>query len=185
MKNELRIVGGNWRSRKLKFPPAPGLRPTPDRVRETLFNWLHQDLEGLCCLDLFSGSGALAFEAASRGARRVVAVERDAEACAALKRNCALLGANQVDVVQQDVARYLAGTAELFDVVFLDPPFHQNLAIPTCRSLEDRGWLAAGARIYIETESQVSLDGLPDNWQILKTKSAGEVGYRLCRRAVC
>lgn len=182
MKNELRIIGGRWRSRKLKFPPAPGLRPTSDRIRETLFNWLHQDLEGLNCLDLFAGSGALGFEAASRGARRVVAVERGGESCAALKQNCDLLQAGQIEVVQQDVARYLAGAPTPFDVVFLDPPFGQDLAAVTCRQLDERGWLAAGARVYIETERQLTLAGLPETWELLKSKTAGEVAYHLYRR---
>ncbi|WP_045227004.1 16S rRNA (guanine(966)-N(2))-methyltransferase RsmD [Methyloterricola oryzae] len=182
MKNELRIIGGQWRSRKLRFPAIPGLRPTSDRIRETLFNWLRQDLEGYRCLDLFAGSGALGLEAASRGAPRVVAVERSGEACSALKQNCALLDANHVEVVQQDVARYLMGTPEAFDVAFLDPPFHQDLVAPTCRLLEERGWLAPGARIYIESERHWVPEGLPESWELLKTKTAGEVGYHLFRR---
>ena len=102
VKNELRIIGGNWRGRKIRFPPVPGLRPTPDRVRETLFNWLRQDLEGTVCLDLYAGSGALGFEAASRAAARVVLVERSGDVCAALKQTRALLDARSVEVVQME-----------------------------------------------------------------------------------
>jgi len=182
VRNELRIIGGNWRSRRLRFPAAPGLRPTPDRVRETLFNWLRQDLEGLSCLDLYAGSGALGLEAASRGAVRVVQVEQDPEVCAAIERNCALLGANQVEVVQMDVSRFLAGTGTPFDLVFLDPPFHQGLIAPCGQLLEERGWLAPRARIYLEAESRLLLEGLPENWQILRSKQAGGVGYHLCER---
>ena len=142
MKNEVRIIGGTWRSRKIRFPVAPGLRPTPDRVRETLFNWLGQDLEGLVCLNLYAGSGVLGFEAASRGATRVVQVERNPEACLALKQNCGLLDAETVQIVQMDVSRFLAGSSERFDVVFLDPPFQQGLVEPCCRLLEEKDWLA-------------------------------------------
>ena len=183
MKNELRIIGGSWRGRKIRFPDAPELRPTPDRVRETLFNWLRQDLEGLSCLDLYAGSGALGLEAASRRAARVVQVERNAAACVALKQNCAVLEATRVEVAQMDVFRFLAGPAEPFDVVFLDPPFQQNLAVPCCRLLEENGWLAPAARIYIETEKELALEGLPENWHIQRGKQAGAVAYHLYQRS--
>lgn len=179
MKNELRIIGGTWRSRKIRFPDAPGLRPTPDRVRETLFNWLGQDLEGLACLDLFAGSGALGFEAASRGSKRVVLVERSAEVCAALKQNCEVLQAPTVQVYSVEVSYFLNRPAEAFDVVFLDPPFHQALVEPCCRLLEEKGWLANHARIYIEVEKEKVLQALPENWQLHRHKQAGEVGYYL------
>lgn len=183
MKNELRIVGGVWRSRKIRFPGEPGLRPTPDRLRETLFNWLGQDLEGLSCLDLYAGSGALGFEAASRGARRVVQVENNAAACQALRQTCASLDARAVEVVQRDVARFLAGAGEAFDVVFLDPPFRQGLIAPCCRLLEEKAWLAPLARIYIEVERSLPIEGLPPGWQLLRSKQAGEVACHLYRRA--
>ena len=182
MRNELRIIGGTWRGRKIRFPDAPALRPTPDRVRETLFNWLRQDLEGLRCLDLYAGSGALGFEAASRRAARVVQVERAADACAALRHNCAVLEAVAVEVAQMDVSRFLASTAEAFDVVFLDPPFHQGLVAPGCRQLEANGWLAGSARIYIEAEKGLALEGLPENWHILRGKQACAVAYHLYQR---
>src|SRR6185369_15108862 len=122
----LRIVGGKYRSRLLRVASRPGLRPTPDRVRETLFNWLGQELTGLACLDLFAGSGALGFEAASRGAARVVLVEKDRVALAELERSLAALGAAQVSIVAGDAHAFLKREQALFDVVFLDPPFRQN-----------------------------------------------------------
>jgi 16S rRNA (guanine966-N2)-methyltransferase len=182
VKNEIRIIGGTWRTRKIRFPDAPGLRPTPDRVRETLFNWLGQDLEGLVCLNLFAGSGALGFEAASRGATRVVQVERSPEACIALKQNCDQLDTRTVQIVPMDVSRFLSGTAELFDLVFLDPPFHQGLVEPCCRLLEENGWLAAHAHIYLEAEKEKFLEHLPETWQLHRQKQAGGVGYHLYKR---
>ncbi|QSA98780.1 16S rRNA (guanine(966)-N(2))-methyltransferase RsmD [Methylococcus sp. EFPC2] len=182
MKNEVRIIGGSWRGRKLRFPAAPGLRPTPDRVRETVFNWLHQDLTGLTCLDLYAGSGALGFEAASRGAKSVVQVDSNADVCAALERNCALLDGHTIQVRRRDVAQFLGEAALAYDVVFLDPPFHQGLVLPCCLALEANGWLAADARIYIEAEAGLALEGLPRNWDGLRTKLAGAVGYHLYRR---
>lgn len=182
MKNELRIIGGTWRSRKIRFPATPELRPTPDRLRETLFNWLGQDLEGLLCLDLYAGSGALGFEAASRGAARVVQVERGQQACQALKQNCELLQAKTVEVVTMDVDHFLAGSVGSFDLVFLDPPFHQAIVETCCQRLETRGWLTARARIYIETESNLKLQNLPHNWRLHRHKQSGEVACHLFRR---
>ncbi|MGZ8245787.1 16S rRNA (guanine(966)-N(2))-methyltransferase RsmD [Methylomagnum sp.] len=182
MNNEIRIIAGQWRRRKLKFPDAPGLRPTPDRVRETLFNWLQRDLEGARCLDLYAGSGALGFEAASRGAAWVVQVEAQAAVSAALKSNRTLLNAEPVECVHADVARFLVGPAECFDLVFLDPPFRQNLIGPACDALETRGWLAPAAKIYLETERGWKPDGLPPCWRLLRDGTAGEVAYHLYQR---
>lgn len=182
MKNEVRIIGGVWRGRKIQFPDAPGLRPTPDRVRETLFNWLGQDLEGLACLNLYAGSGALGFEAASRGARRVVQVERNADICTALKLTCERLNARSVQILQKDVSWYLKGKPEVFDVVFLDAPFHLNLIEPCCQLLEQRGWLALNARLYIEAEKEKTFERLPTDWQPHRSKQAGGVGYHLFQR---
>ena len=182
MKNKIRIIGGEWRSRQITFIDAPGLRPTPGRVRETLFNWLHYDIPGSRCLDLFAGSGALGFEAASRGASQVVQVEHNQEACRQLHENCVHLGAHQIKVINSDVFRFLAGNSEPFSVVFLDPPFAKNLALQTCQWLEDKNWLTKTAKIYVETESNLALNGLPDNWRLLKQKKAGEVGYQLFER---
>ncbi len=182
MQNKLRIIGGDWRSRQIKFVDAPGLRPTPARVRETLFNWLQNDIVGSRCLDLFAGSGALGFEAASRGARAVVQVESNAEVCRFLKTNTIALEANQIRIVQQEVFRYLAVDAEPFDVVFLDPPFALNIATQTCHWLEDKGWLARFAKIYVEIESKQQLEKMPANWALLRHKTAGDVGYYLFER---
>jgi 16S rRNA (guanine966-N2)-methyltransferase len=182
VRNELRIVGGTWRGRKLRFPDIPELRPTPDRVRETLFNWLRQDIQGLRCLDLYAGSGALGFEAASRGALRVVMVERAPLACAALTRNRELLSAGRVEIVRAEVERYLDGPAEAFDIAFLDPPFRRDAVVPCCRALEARGWLAERARVYVESERAAVLEGLPEGWRVLRDKQAGEVGYHLYER---
>jgi 16S rRNA (guanine966-N2)-methyltransferase len=161
---------------------APGLRPTPARVRETLFNWLQYDVIGSRCLDLYAGSGALGFEAASRGAKQVVQIDSNAEACRALKANAVALDAKQIKLVQTDVLRYLAGDAEPFDVVFVDPPFTLGLAAQSCQWLEDKGWLNPQAKIYVETQRSLKLEGMPENWQLLKSKTAGEVAYRLFGR---
>ena len=182
MKNKLRIIGGQWRSRQLKFTEAPGLRPTPARVRETLFNWLQYDVAGSCCLDLFAGSGALGFEAASRGAFKVVQVEQDRDTCRQLHSNAEVLAAQQVRIINSDVFRFLAGDAELFNLVFLDPPFAKGLAVQTCQWLEDKQWLTESAKIYLETEPNISLQDIPENWQLIKEKQAGEVNYRLFER---
>ena len=170
----MRVIGGKYRSRLLRVPQRPGLRPTPDRVRETLFNWLGQDLSGLACLDLFAGSGALGFEAASRGATRVVLVEKDRAVVAELERSQAALGASQVTIVCGDAADYLERARERFDVVFLDPPFRQN-ALP--RILESLGpRLEPGARVYVESEEPVEV-AVP--WAELKRARAGQVSYQL------
>ena len=179
MKNQLRIIGGSWRSRKLRFPEVPGLRPTPDRVRETLFNWLRDGLEGARCLDLYAGSGALGFEAASRGAARVVQVESDPVAFEALQRNRALLEACTVECIRADVARFLEGPAETFDLVFLDPPFRRGLIVSAAETLASRGWLAPRARIYLESERDFNPGGLPPRWHLLRGGKAGEVAYHL------
>ncbi|MCX7067762.1 MAG: 16S rRNA (guanine(966)-N(2))-methyltransferase RsmD [Methylococcales bacterium] len=189
MQNKLSIIGGNWRSRKISFEDADGLRPTPARVRETLFNWLQYDILGSRCLDLYAGSGALSFEAVSRGAKSVVQVENNPIACRSLKTNALSLGAEQLKIVQSDVFRYLAGNAQAFDIVFIDPPFSLNLAAQTCQWLEDKGWLAPYAKIYVETErTNVDTQGvfqlqeIPENWRLLKQKTAGEVMYHLFER---
>ena len=178
--NQLRIIAGRWRGRKLAFAAAPGVRPTPDRVRETLFNWLSPCINGARCLDLFAGSGALGIEAASRGASHVVLVDNDAAVVTQLREQLGLLQASQVDVVQANVDRWLAGRAKAFDIVFLDPPFRQGL-LPGCMAaLDAGGWLAANATIYIEAERHYELV-LPAGWELLRSKHAGQVDYHLAR----
>lgn len=182
MKNKLKIIGGKWRSRHIVFSETLGLRPTPARVRETLFNWLQYDIAGSHCLDLYAGSGALGFEAASRGAKKIVQVEQDKQACRLLKTNADTLSASQVKIVNSEVFRFLAGDPEIFDVAFLDPPFAKGLAVQTCQWLEDKEWLADKAKIYLESESNLSLQEIPGNWELLREKQTGEVCYRLFER---
>ena len=171
---EIRIIAGEYRGRRIKVAPRPGLRPTPDRVRETLFNWLGQWLDGESCLDLFAGSGALGFEAASRGAARVVMVESDRAACAALEATRAKIGARAVELVCGDALRYLEQAKERFDVVFLDPPFRQNALPAVLERLEPR--LARAARIYIESAAPCKPGS---RWSELKQARAGQVSYQL------
>ena len=182
MNNTLRIIGGDWRRRKIKFDTIAGLRPTPVRVRETLFNWLQPTIILSDCLDLYAGSGALSFEAASRGAKKVVQVENNANVCQQLKTNGLVLSANQITVMHETVLIFLKKEASAFDIVFIDPPFHQNLAVKTCQSLEENNWLKSGAKVYLEVEHKLSLVGIPQQWQCLKQKSAGEVDYYLFQR---
>jgi 16S rRNA (guanine966-N2)-methyltransferase len=178
----LRIIGGQWRSRVLPVIDQPGLRPTPDRVRETLFNWLQGDIAGARCLDLFAGSGALGFEAASRGAAQVVLVENQPAACQLLQDNISTLGAGQIQLVRQEALRWLAQCRQAFDVVFLDPPYGSGLLGETCALLERQHCLAAEALIYLELASEQGLPELPANWQIIRGKKAGQVGYHLIKR---
>lgn len=180
--NEIRIIGGQWRSRKVQFPSVEGLRPTPDRVRETLFNWLRDDIRGARCLDLFAGSGALGFEAASRGANRVVMVDADSRVCSALRQACGLFDATAVQVLQDNAVRYLTAAPEGFDVVFLDPPFHKGWIKRVSSLLETGGWLGAEALIYLETEARLPLTDIPAAWRLLKQGMAGDVAYHLYQR---
>lgn len=178
MKNgEVRIIGGQWRSRRIRFPSQPGLRPTPDRVRETLFNWLGQDLTGKSCLDLFAGSGALGFEAASRGARRVVLVERDAASLRALQDNRAALAANAVEVVRADALEFLRLHRERHDVVFLDPPFADDHWLQLLDLLP--AVLAGGGMVYCERARALEV---PAGWAVFRSGRAGQVSHQLLKR---
>ncbi|WP_445989930.1 16S rRNA (guanine(966)-N(2))-methyltransferase RsmD [Chromobacterium haemolyticum] len=177
-RNTVRIIGGEYRRRLLPFPDAQGLRPTPDRVRETLFNWLGQQLYGKSCLDLFAGSGALGFEAASREARRVVMVEKSRTVAESLKANRQLLSAASIDVAQFDALAYLKACRERFDVVFVDPPFDSDLlaqVLPMLAQVMSEDGLA-----YIESRRWP--EELP-GWGVLKRAKAGQVHYGLLRRA--
>ena len=171
-KGKIRIIAGEYRGRRIAVPERPGLRPTPDRVRETLFNWLGQSLAGLSCLDLFAGSGALGFEAASRGAARVVMVEQDRAVFQSLKTTREAIGARQVELVFDDAFAYLKKSRDRFDVVFLDPPFRQN-ALPAVFGLLKP---TQGARVYVESGEPVAL---ADSWRELKRARAGQVSYQL------
>lgn len=172
--HQVRIIGGQWKRTRLDVADRPGLRPTPDRVRETLFNWLGQWLDGRNCLDLFAGSGALGFEAASRGARRVVMVDADRGVAAHLDAARRAMGAAQVEVVRSDAREYLARATERFDVVFLDPPFRQNAVPGLLAALAPR--LAPGARVYAESAAAIEP---PAPWQALRSARAGQVHFQL------
>lgn len=179
---QIRIIGGQWRGRKLPVLHSEGLRPTTDRVKETLFNWLMFDIRDKRCLDLFAGSGSLGFEALSRHAAEVVMVEKDTAVASQLKRNLASLPTAPGTVVQADAVQYLQQPAQPFDLVFLDPPFHQALLPRACELLEKNGWLADDALIYIEREQGLALPALPAHWQLHKDKQAGQVIYQLYQR---
>lgn len=181
-RNEVRIIAGEWRGRRIRFAPVESLRPTPDRVRETLFNWLQPVIRGSRCLDLFAGSGALGFEALSRGARHTVFVDHQRRVVEQLRASLAELGSERGEVLHAEASRFLAGPVEPFDIVFLDPPFRADALPATCRRLEERGWLAPRARIYLETPSDSPLPALPATWKLDRSKRAGEVGYHLARR---
>jgi 16S rRNA (guanine966-N2)-methyltransferase len=181
-RNSLRIVGGGWRGRRVHFPDSPGLRPTPDRVRETLFNWLQFSLAGARCLDLFAGSGALGLEALSRAAREVVFVDEAAAAAESLREELERLGgAARARVLQTTAERYLGTPGEPFDVIFLDPPFGQGALAPPIALIEAGGWIKPGGAVYLECERQAGAPVLPAGWDLVKSKSAGEVGYHLAR----
>ncbi|QRY80901.1 16S rRNA (guanine(966)-N(2))-methyltransferase RsmD [Pseudomonas sp. PDNC002] len=180
---QLRIIGGEWRSRRFAFPDGPGLRPTPDRVRETLFNWLAAYVPGARVLDPFAGSGALFLEALSRGASAGLALDTNGEAVAALRGTLDTLKCANGQLLMTDSLRYLdAPASQAFDLVFLDPPFHQDLLQNACRLLEERGWLAKDAWIYTESEAVPSSLGLPGNWRLHREKTAGSVHYALWQR---
>jgi 16S rRNA (guanine966-N2)-methyltransferase len=183
--NQLRIIGGQWRSRRLEFADLPGLRPTPDRVRETLFNWLAPVLPGARCLDLFAGSGALGMEALSRGAAETVFVEHHPLAVRTLRENLARLDAQGARVEPADALAWLRQPGTLFEIVFLDPPFGEGLLEPVCALLEQGGWLAANAWIYLEAEAGQPTPLLPTGWTLHREKIAGTVAYRLARRQGC
>ncbi len=182
---QVRLIAGRWRGRRLVVACVPGLRPTPDRVRETVFNWLAPVLAGAHCLDLFAGTGALGLEALSRGARRVVFVEQHPQAVAQLRAQFITLGMAAAgepvapDTLQQiDALAYLARNPTPFDIVFLDPPFRQGLLRPCCERLA-QGWLRAGARVYLEAEREADPLELPAGFTLTHNKVAGEVGYHL------
>lgn len=173
-RSAVRIVGGEWRSRLVEFLDRAGLRPTPDRVRETVFNWLGQRLDGKRCLDLFAGSGALGFEAASRGAREVVLVEADRASAAVLRENATRLEADAVQVVEGDGLAYAARPGTDFDVVFLDPPFDSDLLPRALAAVRTR--LAPGGRIYVESPRGF-VPG--EDWTVLREGRAGQVVFRM------
>lgn len=176
--SRVRIVGGEWKRRFITFSDAPGLRPTPDAVRETLFNWLGQDLTGLACLDLFAGSGVLGFEAASRGARHVTLVERDARTFATLESNASVLehgsAAGRLELIRADALKFLSRASRRYDLLFLDPPYRQGWMARVEPRLP--GVLAVDARIYAEAEHRIERIGA---WETVREGQAGQVYYHL------
>jgi len=182
--NRVRIIGGEWRSRVLHFADVPDIRPTPDRVRETLFNWLQYKITGARCLDLFAGSGVLGFEALSRGASSVTAVELNPKAAAAIRANSQLLETHKLALVQASATDWLQHReTTIFDIVFLDPPFDAGLHETCCHILQDRGWLAPGGLVYLEAATPLANFSLPPAWTLLREKRAGDVHYGLCQSA--
>ena len=180
MKQVLRIIGGLYRGKKLHFPEVDGLRPTPDRVRETLFNWLMNDIRDARCLDAFAGSGALGLEAFSRGAAQVVFIEHSSTAHHSLKKNIAEFNSQQLQLLNSDALRYMQQCKEPFDIIFLDPPFALNY-IPQCLNiLAQYPVLRDGGLVYIESANPIEID--PIQWENLKLKRAGQVFYGLFKK---
>ena len=178
----LRIVAGKWRSRLLDIANVPGLRPTSERIRETLFNWLRPTIPGARCLDLFAGTGALGLEALSRGAADVVFVEKSPLAVKVLRDNVQTLAATTADVRQGDALAFLqAPPGEKFDIVFLDPPFAADMLGDLCRLIDEAAVLDGGALVYLEDDRARPETDLPSGWRILKSKTAGNVRYSLAQ----
>jgi len=184
--NQVRIIAGRHRGRRLHFVPGRGLRPTPDRVRETLFNWLQGDIRGARCLDLFAGSGVLGLEALSRGASFLLAVEQNRTAAQRLRENVALLHEEaSASVMQADALRLLKVPPEVpFDIVFLDPPFAAGLMPEACRLLEQNHWLKPAAIVYLEQDAGHDWPTLPATWALHREGVAGQSAHRLLRRNI-
>ncbi|HIA78177.1 MAG TPA: 16S rRNA (guanine(966)-N(2))-methyltransferase RsmD [Gammaproteobacteria bacterium] len=176
-RGRLRIIGGQWKRHTLHFNGGADLRPTPDAIREKLFNWLAPVIEGAYCLDLFCGSGALGFEAASRGAAQVVLVDNNRQCCEEINKNCVRLGAQQIRVHCEDALEWLARSSQAFDIVFLDPPYNSDLARRSIVRLQAHP-LAPGTMVYVETERRLKLT-YPEHWEELRSGYAGQVSCRL------
>ena len=176
-----RIIGGEWRSRRLAVPSGADVRPTPDRVRETLFNWLAPVIAGARCLDLYAGSGALGLEALSRGAAEVVFVDQAAGALRQVAANLELLHCDRGRTVCMDAERYLEGPAQPFDIVFLDPPYRRDMLAPVCAQLMARGWVGPTSAVYLEHEAGAAPPALPPGWVLARSAAAGQVRYHLAR----
>ncbi|WP_312981997.1 16S rRNA (guanine(966)-N(2))-methyltransferase [Atlantibacter sp.] len=179
---QIRIIGGQWRGRKLPVTDSPGLRPTTDRVRETLFNWLAPYMVDARCLDCFAGSGALGLESLSRYAASATLLEMERAVAQQLQKNLATLKAANGKVVNTNTLNYLNQTGTPHDIVFIDPPFRKGLLDETLNLLEKNGWLANGALIYVESEVENGMPPVPASWQLHREKVAGQVAYRLYLR---
>jgi 16S rRNA (guanine966-N2)-methyltransferase len=176
---QVRIIGGMLRGRRIPVPDVPGLRPTPDRVRETLFNWLAPRIAGARVLDLFAGTGALGIEAASRGAAAVTLVEAQRGAQVALRDTLQRLALPEAKLVAGDALTFLSSGAGQFDVIFLDPPFAANLLVPALTAIHHHKTLAAGGFCYLEHPRAAPLPTVPEGWLVHRSGQAGEVGYHL------
>lgn len=180
LSNTVRIIGGKWRGKKLAFPSVQGLRPTPDRIRETVFNWLQFELRGARVLDLFAGSGAFGLEALSRGAAYVIFVDKDDNVVKQLRSNLREIDIENADVKHSDAIEYLQHKPDIpFDVVFLDPPYGKHLVERSVAALEENSFLTSNAYIYIEAESELKDLDLPPGWKLHRSKRTGQVGYHL------
>lgn len=185
IKNEVRIIAGKWRGRKIQFPSVIGLRPTPNRIRETLFNWLLPYIQDAYCLDLFSGSGSLCFESLSRGAAHVLSLEKDHDAYQALRRNADRLKADDMEIIQKDALLWLTErpiVPPTFDIIFVDPPYALKALSKCFALLENHGCLKLDSLIYFESDVPLESLTIPEAWEILKKKKAGSVYYYLTKR---
>lgn len=184
MKNQVRIIGGTLRGRKINFPSKKDLRPTPDRVRETVFNWLSPAIIQAHCLELFAGSAAFSFESLSRLAASVYTVEKDAEVVSEIKKNKELLKLDNMQIIQADCIQWLQNTKPpvLFNIVFIDPPYSGNLLLSCFELLARNLWIAEGGKIYFENNEPIVAEALPRDWKIIKEKRAGQVYYYLAEK---
>lgn len=177
---EIRIIGGDWRGRKLPVLQSEGLRPTSDRVRETVFNWLQFSVPGASCLDVYAGSGALAFEALSRGAKSAVLLELNPQTAKQLQRNLQTLNANRAVVETTDSLQWLSSQAtETFDIVFIDPPFHKDLMQHSVDRLFEHGFISDTTWLYLEQETQLDWPNLPQGWHCHREKKTSQVRFGL------
>lgn len=180
MKQIIRIIGGLYRGKKISFPAVEGLRPTPDRVRETLFNWLMNDIRGARCLDAFAGSGALGLEAFSRGAAQVVFIEQSSQVCSSLQKTITSLNSPSLKLIKESSLVYLKNGKEQFDIIFLDPPFSENY-IPECLThIVEKKLTPSGGLVYIESATPITIDS--NHWQQIKSKQSGQVIYGLLEK---
>lgn len=179
--NQLRIIGGSHRHRIIRFPTSDGMRPTGNRIRETLFNWLEPHIAGTNCLDLFAGSGALGFESLSRGARAATLLETNKSVAMNLRDNAAKLGFTNARVIQSEARQWLISevASDLFDVAFIDPPFAGNLLYDCCANLSDSQLLAEDAKVYLEHDQEIDSTKLPSGWSEIKNNCAGRVHFGL------
>lgn len=181
-RNQIRIIAGKWRGRKIAFPNETILRPTPDRIKETLFNWLAPYIMDAHCLDVFAGSGALGFEALSRGAALTVSLEKNPIIAQHLRKNLEILKTDDMRIVETDAFQWLKENGTPFDIVFLDPPYQIQSLPLCCLLLEQHAWVRNGSLIYFESDLPVDLSVLPNTWRISRQKKAGRIYYYLAQK---